>query len=169
MDIFVINVNKMEAVSEELLNQFGYKSYRNEKQKKIHQFSYLMLDRILKEVYKIENRSVIQNKNNKPVLKSEKKHFSISHSGEYIVLCFSDYECGIDIEKIKARDYKKIAERMGFKASTIEEFYLNWTKYEAEYKLEKKPESIYSFGIPEYMITVVSDNKDEVFDTYYNN
>ena len=58
---------------------------------------------------------------------------------------------------------------MGFDSSTIEEFYVNWTKYEAKYKLGMSPKSVHSFGIPGYMISAASCNKNEDFDTYYNN
>lgn len=166
MDIFVINTEKADFVSEELLSQFGRKEFRDKTQKKIHQFSYLMLDRILKEFYQIENREILNDK--KPELKNGEKHFSLSHSGQYIVIAFSDSKCGIDIENIKQRDYKKISKRMKFNSANLKEFYQNWTKYEAKYKLGKTPKSEYEFEIPEYIITAVSGSSDERFDVYYN-
>ena len=60
-------------------------------------------------------------------------HFSISHSEELIAIAFSDSNCGVDIEKIKLREFKRIADRMKFNAETLGEFYQEWTKYEATY------------------------------------
>ena len=166
MDIFVINTEKADSVSEELLNRFGRKEFRDKAQKKIHQFSYLMLDRILKEFYQTENREILNNK--RPELKNGEKHFSISHSGQYIVIAFSDSKCGIDIEQIKQREYKKISKRMKFNSANLKEFYQNWTKYEAKYKLGEIPKSEYGFEIPEYIITAVSGNSGEIFEVYYS-
>ena len=166
MDIFVISKDKAEFVSEELLSQFGYKEYRNKAQKKIHQFSYLMIERILENFYKIQNRELINDK--KPVLKSREKYISLSHSGEYIVITFSDSNCGVDIEQVKQREYEKISERMNFSSKSLKEFYLNWTEYEAVYKLGEAPRKIKKIEIPEYIITAASSNYDEKFEVYYN-
>lgn len=167
MDIFVININKADFISDEFLSKFKFKNFSSPQKEKIHKFTYLMLDRILKNFYNIEN-PVVEFINEKPVLKDNKKHFSISHSGDYIVLGFSEHDCGIDIEKIKPRDYKKISERMNFKSNSLKEFYLNWTEYEAKYKLGLKSQSAYSFEIPDYMITAVDGYKDEKYEVYYN-
>lgn len=168
MDIFVIRIEDANNVNEDLLKEFQKKEISNEKKRKTHCFSYFMVDRILREVYKIENREIIF-KENKPVLKSGEKHFSISHSGEYTVLGFSDCNCGIDIEKVNnKRDWKAIAERMDFKSQSEEEFYKDWTKYEAEYKLGNgvKLENVYQASFDNYCITAVSKNPEEKFDLY---
>lgn len=167
MDIFIINSEKSRDVSNDLLAQYTYKEFRNNNQKRLHQFSYLMLDRILKDFYKIENRSIVHVAG-KPELISKEKYLSISHSGSFIALAFSDYNCGIDIEKITKRDYKKISERMGFVSKSLKDFYYNWTKYEAEYKLKDETESIYQFEIPEYIITAVCKNANEKYEVYYS-
>ena len=182
MDIFVIRIEDANNVNEDLLKEFQKKEISNEKKRKTHCFSYFMVDRILREVYKIENRKIIF-KENKPILKSGEKHFSISHSGEYTVLGFSDCNCGIDIEKVNnKRDWKAIAERMDFKSQSEEEFYKDWTKYEAEYKLRGKCipdleyttskkqggkyESVYQTKIDSYALTAVSENSAEKFELY---
>jgi len=168
MDIFVINIEHSNCISSDLLSNFGCKIFSNINKQRIHRFSYLMLDRILKDVYKLDERTVILNEKGKPILKNGKKSFSISHCNKYIVLAFSDYKCGIDIEEVKERNYKKISDRMGFNSSSLKEFYLDWTQYEAEYKLGTKARSIFKFGLPNYFITAVSESKDEIFNTYYN-
>lgn len=170
MDIFVINISDADNIKPELLEEFRHKDFSNAKKKKEHCFSYLMADRILKEVYGIENRD-IEFINGKPYLQSREKYFSISHSREYILIGFSDNECGVDIEQIRERDYVSIAERMNFNASNLEEFYSEWTRYEAEYKLggRGKYKSIMQNSFENYMITAVSEKFQERFEIYIQN
>ena len=168
MDIFVINTIAADNVSSELLEQFRYKNFSNEKKKKEHCFAYLMTDRILKDVYKIEKRE-IEHIKEKPYLKTREKYFSISHSGDCILIAFSDNECGADIELMKKRDYRAISERMQFDVSTLTDFYAEWTKYEAEYKLGAKYKSIFQNHINNYMITAVSSDSQEIFEIYIQN
>ncbi len=124
-----------------------------------------MLDRILKDVYKItEYELVFINK--KPYLKNREKYISLSHSEDYAAICFSDNECGIDIEKMTERNFKKISERKNFVAETAEDFYKNWTLYEAEYKLACEAKSHKHIQFKDYMLTAVSDNINEEFIIY---
>ena len=162
MDIYLINTNISQNIPEEMLQEFNYK---NRKRNNIHSLTYLMLDRILKEAYTIPDREIIFN-SEKPELKSGGKHFSVSHSGEYIALAFSDSECGIDIEKIKKRGFKAISKRMGFVSESLEDLYYNWTEYEATYKLGRQYASIDRYKIDNYIITTVSSNPDENFELY---
>lgn len=78
-----------------------------------------MVDRILRDFYGIEDRDIVFN-GKKPFLKNRKKFFSVSHSNDFIALAFSDYDCGVDIEKIKIREFEDISKRMGFKCNTLE-------------------------------------------------
>ena len=167
MDIFIIDTKKSDNLEPELLKKFCYKNFANKNREKIHCFSYLMLDKILKEVYEIEGDTILFD-DKKPKLRTEKKYFSISHSNEYIAIAFSDFECGIDIEEVKQRDYKKISARMNFDSRSLEDFYSDWTKFEAEYKLDSEPKSMYNFHIPKYAVTAVSTNKNEHFDVFFS-
>lgn len=165
MDIFIISTAKADSVPQEMLETYGYKKYTDKKKEQVHRFTYLMLDRILENFYKID----LTEKNIKPqVYKTGSKNFSVSHSGEYIAIAFSDFKCGIDIEKIKPRNYQKISERMKFDSGSLKEFYINWTKYEANYKLGTKSNSEYCLEIPQYAVTAVSEKSDETFDVYYS-
>lgn len=167
MDIFVIEANNINYVDESLLKEFQKKEIKLSKKQKIHSLSYLMLDRILRDFYHIEHRELIFQAK-KPFLKDKKKFFSISHSGDFIVLAFSDYDCGVDIEKIKHRDYVAIANRMGFKScETLRDFYIEWTKYEAEFKLGKVSQVSKFFDIEGYIIAAVSENTQEEFEIYF--
>ena len=113
MDIFIISTKNTDNIANEILNQYSKKSISDKNKRKIHELSYLMLDKIFKEVYKINNCEIIF-ENKKPFLKSKEKYFSISHSNEYITIAFSDFDCGIDIEEIKQRNYRAISKRMNF-------------------------------------------------------
>ena len=58
---------------------------------------------------------------------------------------------------------------MGFEANTLGEFYEEWTKYEALYKLGKDKEygSIASFDLDDYALAAVSEDPCEDFDLFY--
>ncbi len=168
MDIFIINKSNVNNIKHDLLKQFQFKDITNEEKLKEHCFAYLMLDRILKEFYKTDNRA-IEFVNKKPYLKNREKFFSISHSEEFLAIGFSDNECGIDIEKIKDRNFLSIAKRMKFDCNTLEEFYKAWTKYEAEYKLGEKSKSIKQIILEGYAITALSNNIKEDFIIYIQN
>ena len=154
MDIFVIEIVDADNVHMELLKQFQKKEISNPKKWNEHCFSYLMVDRILRDFYGIEDRDIVFN-GKKPFLKNRKKFFSVSHSNDFIALAFSDYDCGVDIEK-----------RMGFKCNTLEEFYNEWTRFEAEYKLGKPAQKFKKFHFDEYIITAASVNIQEEFEIY---
>ena len=165
MDIFIIEVVDADNVHEELLKEFQKKEISDSKRRNEHCLSYLMVDRILREFYKINDREVIFDKK-KPLLKSGAKYFSISHTEKYIALAFSDYNCGIDIEEIQPRAFDKVSERMGFAANTIEDFYYEWTAYEAGYKLGSDPRSSKAYNIDNHIVTAVSENQYEKYDIY---
>ena len=168
MDIFIIEISNIEKVKPETLNKFQKKDFSNEEKRKIHCFSYLLVDKFLDEIYGIESREIVFDEG-KPVLIDGGKHFSISHSEDLIALAFSDTNCGVDIEKIKLREFKNIAERMKFEANTLGEFYEEWTKYEALYKLGKNVEygSIANFDLDDYALAAVSEDPCEEFELFF--
>lgn len=168
MDIFIIEISNIEKVKLETLNKFQKKDFSNEEKRKIHCFSYLLVDKFLNEIYGIESREIVFDEG-KPVLIDGGKHFSISHSEDLIALAFSDTNCGVDIEKIKLREFKNIAERMKFEANTLGEFYEEWTKYEALYKLGKNVQygSIANFDLDDYALAAVSEDPCEEFELFF--
>lgn len=165
MDIFLVELKSAKNVEESLLLQYKHKEFLNFKKLNQHCFAYLMVDRILKNFYNIKNTEVVFVEG-KPKLKNNEKHFSVSHSGEYLALGFSDNNCGIDIEKNKQRDYISIAKRMGFNCDSLDEFYEAWTKFEADYKLSEAAQSFYSLKYEGYTVTAVSANSKEKFNIY---
>ena len=168
MEIFIIEISNAEKVKEETLKQFQKKEISDETKWKIHCLSYLLVDKFLEEVYGIESREVVFDEG-KPILIDGGKHFSISHSEDLIAIAFSDSNCGVDIEKIKLREFTKISERMGFEAETLGEFYHEWTKYEALYKLGKDIEygSVANYDLDDYALTAVSEDPCEEYEIYY--
>lgn len=168
MDIYIINTSEAENIDKEVLDNYSHKSITNTKKHKTHCLSYFMLDKILKEIYKIKNRE-LEFINNKPCLKTREKSFSISHSKELITISISDLDCGADIELIRNRDYKPIAKRMKFNVKSLDDFYSAWTKYEAEYKLGHKTESFKHIDYNGYKICAASDNIKESFEIYILN
>lgn len=170
MEIFIIEINNAEKVKPETLELYRKKDISDEEKLKVHCLSYLLVDKFLEEVYGIKSREIVF-EDGKPILIDGGKHFSISHSEDLIAIAFSDSNCGVDIEKIKLREFKKIAERMKFEAETLGEFYEEWTKYEAKYKLGKDLEygSIASFDLEDYALSAVSEDPYEEFELYFQN
>ena len=168
MEIYIIDIANSEKVKEETLKLYQKKDISDEKKWRVHCLSYLLVDKFLEEVYGIESREIVF-EDGKPILIDGGKHFSISHSEELITLAFSDSNCGVDIEKIKLREFKKIAERMNFEAETLGEFYQEWTRYEALYKLGKNTEygSIADFDLDDYALAAVSEDPCEEYEIYY--
>lgn len=165
MDIFVIEIVDADNVHKELLQSFQKREISNLERWNAHCFSYLMIDRILRDFYNIEEREIVFN-GKKPVLKTGEKHFSLSHSGGLVALAFSDYNCGVDIEQIKLRDFENISKRMGFKCETLGEFYDCWTRYEAEYKLSVPSQRTKTFKLEGYSLSATSTNIKEDFEIY---
>ena len=168
MEIFIVEINSAEKIKPETLKQFQKKEITDEEKWKSHCLSYLLVDKFLDEVYGIKSREIVF-EDGKPILIDGGKHFSISHSKDLIALAFSDSNCGVDIEKIELREFKKIADRMKFEAVTLGEFYKEWTKYEAMYKLGKNINygSIACFDLENYALTAVSEDPCEEYEIYF--
>lgn len=100
-------------------------------------------DRYMEFVKGIKRESLVVSSgvNNKPYFKNYPEvRFSMSHSGDYVLLAMSHTEVGIDIEKIRELDYKALAERYYTggevaKADTLENYFKVWTAKEAYLKL----------------------------------
>ena len=170
MEIFIIEINNADKVNPETLKLYQKKDISDEEKLKVHCLSYLLVDKFLEEVYGIKSREIVF-EDGKPILIDGGKHFSISHSEDLIAIAFSDSNCGVDIEKIKLREFKKIADRMKFEAETLGQFYEEWTKYEAMYKLGKNVEygSVANFDLEDYALSAVSEDPCEDFDLYFQN
>ena len=143
MDLYYTNCNGFEG---ETLKQ------------KQHNAGRYIVEYVAKNVLNLENSEIII-ENKKPKFKHSDIKFSISHSDCWAFVGFSDNEIGIDIEKIQERDYKAIAKRMNFdlKEDSLSDFYLCWTIFEAEYKLQQKAKTVKTIDFNnEYKISVAS-------------
>ena len=167
MDIFIIDIANVEKVSIETLKQYQKKEISHEEKWKTHCLSYLLVDKLLQEYYGVENTEIVF-EDGKPILIDGGKHFSISHSEDLIAIAFSDSNCGVDIEKVRLREFESISKRMGFEANTLGEFYEEWTRYEAMYKLNSNNEygSIATYDLDDYILTAVSEDPCEEFELF---
>lgn len=168
MDIFIIDIANVEKVSIETLKQYQKKEISHEEKWKTHCLSYLLVDKLLQEYYGVENTEIVF-EDGKPILIDGGKHFSISHSEDLIAIAFSDSNCGVDIEKVRLREFESISKRMGFEANTLGEFYEEWTRYEAMYKLNSNNEygSVATYDLDDYILTAVSEDPCEEFELFY--
>lgn len=142
------------------INEFSGKN----KKEKQHNAGRFIVEYAAKFIYKIEN-SEIEIINKKPKFKYSDINFSISHSNNIAAVCFDKYPLGFDIEFMKQRDYKSIAQRMHFKTeeNTLKEFYKNWTLYEAEVKLQNKLTSYKSeLFLDNYIYTITSSERSDI-------
>lgn len=107
----------------------------------------LMAGYLLKIYLDIEREEqLVINENGKPLLKSGKPFFNLSHSGNYVVLVISDCEIGVDIEHImqchEATVKKVYSPRMQEELIGLsgeeknEKFSRLWTEFEARLKLK---------------------------------
>lgn len=90
----------------------------------------------LKRHEEFYGKKLILNKSStgKPFLNTG--YISISHSGDYTVIAIADSEVGIDIEKIREIDYKRIAKRF-FRDEAIDnlnDFFDIWVRTESYLK-----------------------------------
>ena len=168
MEIYIIEKKNLEKVKEETLLQYQKKEISDKEKLAIHCLSYLLVDKFLEEVYDIKSREIVF-ENGKPILIDGGKYFSISHSEDLIAIAFSNSNCGVDIEKIKLREFQKISKKMKFEVETLGEFYQEWTKYEALYKLGKDIEygSVANFDLDDYALTAVSEDPCEEYELFY--
>jgi 4'-phosphopantetheinyl transferase len=86
--------------------------YKNTKSAQRSLLGELLSRKVLSQKLKISRNKIAFKKtiNGKPFIEAANTHFNISHSGEWVVLAYSDQEVGIDIEIIRPINYR-IAER----------------------------------------------------------
>lgn len=150
MNLFYLNIDN-----------FSFKSAS--KYEREHNAGRYVLNYAAKNFYNIKNTE-LEIINEKPKFRYSDINFSISHSKNIAAVCFDKSPVGFDIEIIKPRDYIAIAERMNFKLENnlLEEFYKEWTLFEAKYKLQQEAKSVFSMQfLDNYMISIASCiNKD---------
>lgn len=101
----------------------------------------------------------------KPYVVDADVFVSISHTGHDLAVAVSDKEVGIDIENKKYRHYINIAERFLEKdCRDINEFYAEWTKYEAQFKHGGDDGKFCTLDIFECVVmTIYSEDEEYIF------
>ena len=114
-----------------------------------------------------KDAEILTEEKGRPYLKGDPFFFSMSHSGDLVVMSVGDNPVGIDIELMKYRSFAKLSEWFfGESISDREAFYRRWTQYEAGLKLAgqtlfsqdvPEPKYIHSEIIGGYMLSIASN------------
>ena len=102
----------------------------------------------------------------RPYVKGNPVFFSLSHSGDFLVMAVDGNPVGIDAELMKHRNFARVSSWFfGEPIHDREDFYRRWTRYEAGLKLAgmtlfskgaPQPKHIHSETVGEYMLSVAS-------------
>ena len=138
MDIYYINSDEfLKKYDTNFLRQYvDGQEFKSLKRFIQHSIGRYIVKTVGENIYGIKNPKIII-ENEKPKFQNSDINFSITHCGKYIAVAFDTNECGLDIEEIKPRELEPLSKRYGKDFSTLEDFYIFWTKYEAEIKLQK--------------------------------
>jgi len=132
------------------------------------------------------NVKILKTSYGKPYVEGLDINISLSHTEDIIVMGISEGVFGLDIEKIKERDYLKTAERFytekeieKVREKGIKEFYRLWTMKEAhskmkgknldtritEEKIKGEGYKIITHNLEDYLLTVVCSKDEEIIIT----
>ncbi len=139
------------------------------KKEKEHNAGRYIVEYVAKNIYKIEN-SETEVIYKKPKYKYSNICFSVTHSDNIALVCFDKNQVGVDIERIKPRDFQAVAKRMNFKLkeNTLEEFYKEWTLYEAEIKLQESVRSSKTMKFNDnFILSIVSASENPIEFNYF--
>ena len=104
----------------------------------------------------------------RPFVKGNPIFFSMSHSGDIVVMAVDRHPVGIDLELMKERDFARLSSR--FFGQSIPDghgFYKRWTRYEAGLKLAglplfskaaPEPEYVHSEAWENHMLSIASNS-----------
>ena len=103
---------------------------------KYSKLEYSLIKEGLKRLYNIDKFEIVYTENGKPYLKNLNIYISISHSEDYVCICISDKEVGVDIQHFKdvkdnLKKYINVDKSLNSKDTIIE-----ISKREAVIKLE---------------------------------
>ena len=141
-------------------------SFKTEKRNVEFALSRFLLDFVLKNVYNIKNYE-IETINKKPKIKNSNVKFSISHSKEVVLVAFSNFEIGADVELIKEIKLDRYSKYFKKNFESLNNFYDFWTKYEAEIKLQTKANFFKSLIIEnEYYLSLCAKEKIKKVEFY---
>jgi len=161
MKVFYIKKDEFKnRYDKDFISRFVDKELKSEKRFYEYAIGRFLVKTVAKKCYDIANPEILIQDRGKPVFKSEKLCFNISHSKNIVIACFDDYPCGIDIEFIKERDLVRFSEYYGKKFESADDFYAFWTQKEAAYKIDAEINDSYSCKFEsQYFLTIVSNKK----------
>lgn len=164
MQIFYIDIKKFKQThNKEFLEKYSDKNFLSEKRFYEHTIGRFLINECAKKYYNIKNTEIITNSKGKPVFKNSDLNFSISHSGNFVIACFDNNNCAIDIEYIKPRKLSKFEKHYNKKFNNTEDFYKFWTYKEALYKLNDTAKSCYYNTFKkEYALTILSSEEKNI-------
>ncbi len=147
-------IDTVESLYDQLiLSPEEQKLYNNfqTRQRRQHWLSYRVL---IKHILKDNIKGIVYDENGKPFLMESNKHISVTHSGKFSALIYSDRPVGIDIEIIKpkiipiADKFMNESEFLNVdKNYLMEQLYIYWGAKEALYKLYGKKNIIFKENI----------------------
>lgn len=167
MKIFFVN-SAQYIIDENLLKSFlKNRVFSSKDKEKQHCYGRFLVDKIAKEIYKIEDTE-LEVINKKPRFKNSNLNFSISHSENIILVAFDENPIGADIEVMKERNFKELFARYNYKGEKIskELFYKFWTEYEAGIKLQGTPKTKENFPLLSNFMVTVAGNFEEKFEVF---
>lgn len=154
----VLGIWEISDTVESLYNQLilspdEQKLYDNfqTRQRRQHWLSYRVL---IKHLLDDNTKGIVYDNNGKPFLKDSDKHISVTHSGKFSALIYSDRPVGIDIENIKPKiipiadkfmhdsEFENVDKRY-----LSEQLYIYWGAKEALYKLYGQKNIIFKENI----------------------
>lgn len=161
MEVYYINIEEFKkSHSKSFLTQYCDKNIKIEKRFYEYSIGRYLVKEIAKKYYNLSDTEIITIENGKPIFKNSKLHFSISHSKNFVTVCFAKFPCAIDIEYIKNRNLDKLSKHFGCEFIDLEDFYKFWTRKEALYKLNTSAENIYCTKFEnEYFLTIAYKGK----------
>ena len=112
---------------------------------------------------------ILLEENGRPYIKGNPVFFSMSHTGDTLVMAVDAHPIGIDAEMMKNRDFAKLScWFFGERIPDREGFYRRWTRFEAGLKLAglplfskavPTPKYLYSDIFGDCMLSVASNHK----------
>jgi len=110
---------------------------------------------------------ILSDEHGRPYVKGDPVYFSMSHSGDLLVLAVDDHPVGVDAEFMKERDFAKLsAWFFGESIPCRDDFYRRWTRFEAGLKLAglplfsknaPEPKHLHSEVLGDHMLSVASN------------
>jgi len=111
---------------------------------------------------------ILLEENGRPYIKGNPVFFSMSHTGDALVMVVDAHPIGVDIELLKTRDFARLSSWFfGERIPGRDDFYRRWTSFEAGLKLAgltllskavPEPEYLHSEILGDCMLSVASNH-----------